>query len=183
MKTARSLRAETRQTNLRGLVLALSLALVTGTACTGAGTAPEEADSPPAETRPVLTDAEEAAIEAAIRELMTRQTDAWNAGDLATFVADYLDSPRMRFVSGGSVRYGTDEVLERYRQNYPDRAAMGQLSFTDLDVRVLSDEFVFVFGRYNLERESDAPTGLFTLLFERTPDGWKMSHDHTSTDD
>jgi len=129
-----------------------------------------------------VTPAEAAAIEADIRSLLERQSGAWNGGDLVTFVADYLDSPRMRFVSGGSVRYGAEDVLDRYRRTYPDRAAMGALTFTDLDVRVLSDDFVFVFGRYNLEREADAPTGLFTLLFERTADGWKISHDHTSSD-
>lgn len=129
-----------------------------------------------------MTPAEAAAIEADIRSLLERQSGAWNGGDLVTFVADYLDSPRMRFVSGGSVRYGAEDVLDRYRRTYPDRAAMGALTFTDLDVRVLSDDFVFVFGRYNLEREADAPTGLFTLLFERTADGWKISHDHTSSD-
>jgi len=130
----------------------------------------------------VVTPAEAASIEADIRSLLERQSGAWNGGDLVTFVADYLDSPRMRFVSGGSVRYGAEDVLDRYRRTYPDRAAMGALTFTDLDVRVLSDDFVFVFGRYNLEREADAPTGLFTLLFERTADGWKISHDHTSSD-
>jgi len=130
----------------------------------------------------VVTPAEAASIEADIRSLLERQSGAWNEGDLVTFVADYLDSPRMRFVSGGSVRYGADDVLDRYRRTYPDRAAMGALTFTDLDVRVLSDEYVFVFGRYNLKREADAPTGLFTLLFERTADGWKISHDHTSSD-
>jgi len=129
-----------------------------------------------------VTPAEAASIEADIRSLLERQSGAWNGGDLVTFVADYLDSPRMRFVSGGSVRYGAEDVLDRYRRTYPDRAAMGALTFTDLDVRVLSDDFVFVFGRYNLEREADAPTGLFTLLFERTADGWKISHDHTSSD-
>ncbi len=129
-----------------------------------------------------MTPAEAASIEADIRSLLERQSGAWNGGDLVTFVADYLDSPRMRFVSGGSVRYGAEDVLDRYRRTYPDRAAMGALTFTDLDVRVLSDDFVFVFGRYNLEREADAPTGLFTLLFERTADGWKISHDHTSSD-
>lgn len=140
------------------------------------------AENAPPESRALLPDAEAAAIEADIRTLLEQQVGAWNEGDLVAFVADYLDSPRMRFVSGGSVRYGMDEVLERYERNYPDRAAMGRLAFTDLAVRVLSGNFVFVFGRYNLERESDAPTGLFTLLFERTPAGWKISHDHTSTD-
>ena len=146
--------------------------------------APEPAASgqEPGESREAVSEGEAAAIGAAVRGLMARQTEAWNGGDLVTFVADYLDSPRMRFVSGGSVRYGMDDVLERYRRNYPDRAAMGRLAFTDIDVRVLSPEFAFVFGRYRLEREGDAPTGLFTLLLERTGDGWKISHDHTSTD-
>lgn len=106
---------------------------------------------------------------------------AWNEGDLETFVAHYLDSPRTRFVSGNTALYGVADLLERYRRNYPDRAAMGRLSFRDLDVRVLSPEFAFVFGRFHLERENDAPTGLFTLLFENTPGGWKISHDHTSS--
>ena len=119
--------------------------------------------------------------EAEIRALLARQADAWNEGDLAAFVADYLDSPRTRFVSGADVRFGASGILERYEASYPDRAAMGRLTFSDLDVRVLSPDAALVFGRYNLEREHDAPTGLFTLLFERTPEGWKIAHDHTSS--
>lgn len=147
----------------------------------GACEAPSGSGSAAPEERHAVTPEGPARIEADIRALLEQQAGAWNEGDLVRFVADYLDSPRMRFVSGGSVRYGAGDVLDRYRRTYPDRAAMGVLTFTDLDVRVLSGEYVFVFGRYNLERESDAPTGLFTLLFERTGDGWKISHDHTSS--
>ena len=165
---------------MRNQAISLGLVLVLAGACGGpSGARDPEASAP--ETRNAVTPEEAAAIEADIRALLERQSGAWNGGDLVTFVADYLDSSRMRFVSGGSVRYGADDVLDRYRRTYPDRAAMGVLTFTDLDVRVLSDQYVFVFGRYNLERESDAPTGLFTLLFERTGDGWKISHDHTSS--
>ena len=155
------------------------LVLLTG-ACAGPPESGGSREAEPEEHHPAPS-AEAAAIEAEIRALLTRQAGAWNEGDLVTFVADYLDSPRMRFVSGGSVRYGAEDLLDRYRRTYPDRAAMGILTFTDLDVRVLSGDFVFVFGRYNLEREHDAPTGLFTLLFERTPAGWRISHDHTSS--
>lgn len=162
---------------MRNHAISLGLLILLAGAC-GApsgsgGTAPEE--------RHTVAPEEAARIEADIRALMEGQAGAWNEGDLVRFVADYLDSPRMRFVSGGSVRYGSEDVLDRYRRTYPDRAAMGLLTFTDLDVRVLSGEYVFVFGRYNLERENDAPTGLFTLLFERTGKGWKISHDHTSS--
>ena len=165
---------------MRNQVISLGLVLVLAGAC-GAPSGPRDPEVPAPETRNPVTPEEAAAIEAEIRALLERQSGAWNEGDLVTFVADYLDSPRLRFVSGGSVRYGADDVLDRYRRTYPDRAAMGVLTFTDLDVRVLSGQYVFVFGRYHLEREGDAPTGLFTLLFERTGDGWKISHDHTSS--
>jgi ketosteroid isomerase-like protein len=165
---------------MRNLAISLGFLMLLSGACGApsgsggpAGTAPRE--------RHAVTPEEAAAISADIRSLLEEQSQAWNEGDLVRFVADYLDSPRMRFVSGGSVRHGAGDVLDRYRRTYPDRAAMGNLTFTDLDVRVLSHEYVFVFGRYNLEREADAPTGLFTLLFERTGDGWKISHDHTSS--
>ncbi len=164
---------------MRNHVISLGLSILLAGTCAAPPGSGGSADAAP-EERQVVTPAA-AAIEADIRALMEQQSAAWNEGDLGAFVADYLDSPSMRFVSGGSVRYGTDDVLDRYRRTYPDRAAMGVLTFTDLDVRVLSDEYVFVFGRYNLERENDAPTGLFTLLFERTRDGWKISHDHTSS--
>ncbi len=165
---------------MRKHAISLGISILLSGAC---APPPDSAPAPdaPEEEREAVTPEAAAAIEADVRSLMERQSGAWNEGDLVTFVADYLESPRMRFVSGGSVRYGTEDVLERYRRTYPDRAAMGTLTFTDLDVRVLSDEFVFVFGRYNLERRNDAPTGLFTLLFERTGDGWKISHDHTSS--
>ena len=165
---------------MRNQVISLGLLILLAGAC-GAPSDSRESGRAAPDVRHAVTPEEAAAIEADIRTLMETQAGAWNEGDLVRFVADYLDSPRMRFVSGGSVRYGTDDVLERYRRTYPDRAAMGVLAFTDLDVRVLSDEYVFVFGRYSLERENDAPTGLFTLLFERTGDGWKISHDHTSS--
>ena len=165
---------------MRNHAISLGFLILLAGACAAPPDSGESGGSA-AEERHTVTPAEAAAIEADIRALMEQQSGAWNEGDLVTFVADYLDSPRMRFVSGGSVRYGTDDVLDRYRRTYPDRAAMGVLTFTDLDVRILSDEYVFVFGRYNLERENDAPTGLFTLLFESTADGWKISHDHTSS--
>ena len=166
---------------MRNHVLRLGILILLAGGCaapSGSGDSrdgsPEDCERPPS--------AAANAIESDIRALLERQSDAWNEGDLVAFVGDYLDSPRMRFVSGGSVRYGTEDVLERYRRTYSDRAARGTLTFADLDVRVLSDEFVFVFGRYHLQRERDAPTGLFTLLFETTRDGWKISHDHTSSD-
>jgi len=166
-------RSRTFRSPLPALAAAAGAALA---ACGGNSPANPPASVPAALAQEAPSDAAEA-----VTAVLEEQARAWNEGDLEAFVAHYLDAPRTRFVSGNTALYGVADLLERYRRNYPDRAAMGELSFADLDVRILSPDFAFVFGRFHLERENDAPTGLFTLLFENTAGGWKISHDHTSS--
>jgi beta-aspartyl-peptidase (threonine type) len=45
---------------------------------------------------------------------------------------------------------------------------------------MLGPDSAFVRGRFQLVMEKDKPTGLFTLVFKRTADGWRIIHDHTS---
>lgn len=72
-------------------------------------------------------------------------------------------------------------MLARYTQRYADRAAMGRLAFEDIRITPLAPDAALVFGRWKLQRANDAPSGLFTLIFRRTPDGWRIVHDHTSS--
>lgn len=120
-----------------------------------------------------------AAETAAIEEKMKNSEVAWNAGDLEAFMTDYVNREDLRFV-GSQIAYGYDATLARYKKGYPDRAAMGHLSFSDLDIRILSADFAFVFGRYTLHRENDMPTGFFTLLMEKHGGQWLIAHDHSS---
>jgi ketosteroid isomerase-like protein len=143
-------------------VILLGLALVAGTARGADAAAPI------------------AAASAEILQILQRQADAWNRGDLDAFMSTYAPTPELRFASGGSVTYGWQPTLERYRQRYPDRAAMGSLAFRDLTVTALSPDAALVFGRWQLTRAADAPHGLFTLLVRRTPAGWRIFADHTS---
>ena len=76
--------------------------------------------------------------------------------------------------------YGWQETLDRYKQRYPDRAAMGALTFSDLDTTVLSPEAALVFGRWRLKTERGEPNGLFTLLFRKQAGCWRIVADHTS---
>ena len=92
----------------------------------------------------------------------------------------YLVLPEERFASGGTEHRGWQATLERYHRAYPDRAAMGTLTFDLREVRLLSPRWAVVFGGYQLERAEDRPSGLFTLLFEKRPEGWRIVHDHTS---
>ena len=118
---------------------------------------------------------------AEILGILQTQTDAWNRGDIDAFMQTYAPVSDLRFASGGNVTYGWQPTLERYKQRYPDRAAMGTLAFSELTVTELSPDAALVFGHWQLTRATDKPHGLFTLLVRRTPAGWKIFADHTSS--
>lgn len=107
----------------------------------------------------------------------------WNRGDLVAFAADYEDSPDTTFVGKTVTRGGTAAVLARYQSHYPTREAMGTLTYSELDVRVLSPDIVLATGKYFLQRTAagggDA-TGRFTIVIRKTAKGWKIIHDHSS---
>ncbi|MEE9162052.1 MAG: nuclear transport factor 2 family protein [Candidatus Neomarinimicrobiota bacterium] len=121
-----------------------------------------------------------AAISADVLAVLDRQQAAWNAGDIEGFMAGYAQGDSTRFVGGSGPTTGWQQVLDGYRRRYPDTAAMGWLTFSHTVVEVISSDAALVVGRYALQREADAPWGWFTLLLRRTPDGWRIVHDHTS---
>ena len=115
-----------------------------------------------------------------IRAVLDAQVRAWNAGDLRGFMEGYARSGRTRFQSGGDVSLGWQTVFERYQNRYADRPSMGTLAFSEVEVSPLAPDAALAFGRWRVERAQDATSGLFTLLFRRTPAGWRIVHDHTS---
>jgi ketosteroid isomerase-like protein len=115
-----------------------------------------------------------------VRAVLEAQVHAWNAGDLRGFMDGYARTDRARFQSGGAVSLGWQTVFDRYQKRYGDRGSMGVLKFSEVEVTVLAPDAALAVGRWQLERAQDAPSGLFTLLFRRTPDGWRIVHDHTS---
>ena len=132
-------------------------------------------------TRGAETKAAASPTTAEILQILQTQADAWNRGDIDAFMQTYAPVDDLRFASGGTVTYGWKPTLERYKQRYPDRAAMGTLAFSELAVTELSPDAALVFGHWRLTRASDTPHGLFTLLVRRTPAGWKIFSDHTSS--
>ena len=116
----------------------------------------------------------------AIAAALNSQQTAWNRGDVDAFLVGYWRSPELTFSGSSGVARGWDGVQARYKKNYPDRAAMGQLDFSGLEFRFLGPDAALVLGRWHLKREKDEPGGVFTLVWQRFPDGWKIVHDHTS---
>src|SRR6476646_3254960 len=117
---------------------------------------------------------------AKIQFVLTAQQDAWNRGDIDAFMNGYARSASTVFVSEDTVRRGWETVRERYRKKYSDRAKMGTLTFSNLDITLLSPDAAVVLGRWSLKRANDQPHGRFTLIFKRLPEGWRIVHDHTS---
>jgi len=122
--------------------------------------------------------AEEARRE--IEELMTAQDAAWNRGDLEGFCASYTEDTV--FIAPSGLRRGRSEVLARYRERYPDRAAQGDLSIEVLEFATLGADAATVVGRWTLtfpdQPDKETATGLTLLVFVRDAAGeWKILRD------
>ena len=115
-----------------------------------------------------------------IRDVLRAQQEAWNRGDIDGFMNGYARAETTVFVSGDEVRRGWQTVRDRYLSKYNDRAKMGTLTFSDLEIEQLGPDSAVALGRWELKRENDNPHGRFTLIFRKTPDGWRIVHDHTS---
>jgi uncharacterized protein (TIGR02246 family) len=120
--------------------------------------------------------------EQAIRRVLSDQEEAWNEGDIDTFMNGYDNSPNTVFI-GKAVQRGYESVRARYHKQYPNAEKMGKLSFSDLSVNLLGADYASLTGEFHLIRKVSAggnPSGVFSLLFRRTPKGWKIILDHTS---
>jgi ketosteroid isomerase-like protein len=115
-----------------------------------------------------------------IRAVLDLQQAAWNRGDVEGFMAYYWPSDDLTFQSGNSRTRGWAGVLARYKKNYPPEK-MGRLEFADLEVHLLSRDSAFVLGRFKLDLDGSRREGVFTLIFRRMKDGWRIVHDHTSS--
>jgi ketosteroid isomerase-like protein len=150
------------------------LAAVLGLALIGLPGAPGCAQAPPLHTA--------SRTELDVVKVLLAQEKAWNAGDLEGYVKGYKVSPDTIFV-GRSISEGYAQILEDYKRNYSTRGSMGTLTFSELEVHSLSDTFAACLGKYHLERgkkDGGAADGIFSLVLQKTDDGWKIVLDHTT---
>jgi ketosteroid isomerase-like protein len=115
-------------------------------------------------------------------KVLNAQERAWNKGDLDSYVSGYKNSPDTLFFAL-EINRGYDNILANYKRNYATRDAMGTLSFADLEPHVLDEHFAVVLGKYHLDRAKKfggASDGLFSVIFEKTDQGWKIVVAHTN---
>lgn len=122
------------------------------------------------------------ALERDIKKVLDDQVSSWNRGDINGYMDGYWKSDSLLFTSGGNIQRGWQATLDKYMKSYSTKEKMGKLKFSGLEITILSPDAAWVFGRWELERKADRPSGVFTLIVRKFPDGWKVVHDHTSSD-
>jgi ketosteroid isomerase-like protein len=116
----------------------------------------------------------------AILAVLTAQQNDWNKGDIRAFMAGYWNSTELTFAGTRGFTRGWQPVLARYENSYADKAAMGTLDFQELELRSLGPDAALVLGRWHLKRQAGDVGGIFTLVFQKFPEGWRITHDHTT---
>lgn len=124
---------------------------------------------------------------AALTRLITVQLERsavdWNRGDLDGFLSDYAPESTTTFIDGRRARAGIDFIRENYAPRFAPGARRDSLHFEEVMARGLSPRLALVTARFILQRGSEiTASGPFTLVMERRPEGWRILHDHSSSD-
>ena len=118
-------------------------------------------------------------VENEIQDILGQQKISWNEENIEEFMEYYWNSEKFTFQSGNKRLHGWDALLSRYKESYSGDK-WGKLDFTDIEIKVLSNDIAYVLGRWQLLYEDSSEEGLFTVIFLRMPEGWRIVHDHTS---
>ena len=116
-----------------------------------------------------------------IKKLLDRQQADWNAGNIDAFMQAYWKSDQLQFGGANGITRGWQQTLDGYKKRYPDKAAMGQLTFQIKDMTRHSRKVVSLTGSWELEREKGRPGGHFLLIWRKIKGNWKIVVDHTSS--
>ena len=166
-----------RTANLRRVALSMAFVLAFSAGSVNAATSPSSNQLPSSQARTQTGDAQ-----AAIRAVLEQQTAAWNRGDVDGFMHGYKDSPDTTFISK-HVEHGYQAVRARYKRTFTTRTAMGTLALHHLDIHLLCADYATVTGEFHLKRTRAGggnAGGVFSLLFQKTPEGWRILLDHTT---
>ena len=116
----------------------------------------------------------------AIKQVLTTQQIYWNNGDIEGFMLGYWNSDKFEFSSENGTTYGWENTLERYKESYPTKESMGELSFEILDVKLTSDTTAVLDGEWELIRKNDNPKGSFILKFQKIENNWLIIRDYST---
>lgn len=120
------------------------------------------------------------AVDALLTNIVYKQQAAWNRGDIDGFMQAYWKSDKLTFSSRGETRRGWETTRKKYLQSYPDKATMGKLTFSSLEVDQLSEDVAMMLGEWQIVGEKPAE-GNFSLVWRKIDGMWVIVHDHSSS--
>lgn len=115
-----------------------------------------------------------------IISVMTKQSKAWNDGNLEGFMQGYWKNDSLVFIGKNGPTFGWQKTLNNYKKSYPSKQAMGILTFSEVKVKPLGKKYCYVTGKWRLDRRDGNLQGYYTLLFEKIDHEWKIISDHSS---
>ena len=116
-----------------------------------------------------------------IKNVMLKQQECWNVGDIDCFMESYNNTDSLRFIGSKGINYGWQTTLDNYKKSYPDKATMGKLAFTFEEIKVFTAVDAYVLGKWELDRkEKENLGGYFSLIWKRINGEWVIISDHTS---
>ncbi len=116
----------------------------------------------------------------AIMEVFKMTEDAWNEGNIDQFMEGYWNSDNLVFVGSAGPTYGWEATRQRYHESYPDRAAMGKLTFRLLNIKKIDRRTVLLIGKFHLSRTIGDLSGHYTLVWQKIDGNWVIVADHSS---
>ncbi len=116
-----------------------------------------------------------------IEKILQQQAVDWNNGDIDAFMKAYWKSEKLQFGGASGLTFGWQQTSDNYKKGYPNKEAMGKLTFTLKVKEKLSRKTAMIVGKWELEREKDNPNGHFMLLWKKIKGKWLIVADHTSS--
>jgi len=157
-----------RSTSVRRAFAALAVAATAACAAASTAGAPAPAEGSDA---------------AAIRQVLEASAQAWNRGDFDGFLRPYLDSPQTTFMGSDVVR-GLGAIRQFYQGTWwRNGTPTGVLTYRAIEVRPLGHDYALSTGHWITSDRTtgqQSRTGIFSLTWMRTPQGWRIIHDHSS---
>jgi ketosteroid isomerase-like protein len=126
---------------------------------------------------------EDIGLEPYVIRMLETSAAAWNRGDLDAFLSDYVAAASTTYVGGRGLVTGFEGIREVYAPAFAPGASRDSLRFEQIRVRPLPPLAGIVTARWILhDGEAITGSGPFTLVVRRVGTGWKIIHDHSSSD-
>lgn len=115
-----------------------------------------------------------------VMENMKKQEQSWNSFDIEGYMKYYWNSDSLMFIGSKGITYGWKQTFDNYKKSYPDKEAMGVLTFVNYSVVELSPASVYVIGHWQIKKKDKEVGGYYTLLWRKIKGNWIIVSDHTS---